>query len=88
MHIELQCPACSCEFVHETALAGLRDQHPAEAELLHDALGDGGTVEDALHALSDAKKSAALIAMPTFWLREEDPPFGDDDVGFVVGNVW
>lgn len=49
MHIELHCCHCGCDFVHETALYRLRDQDQAEAEVFNDALGDGGTVEDALH---------------------------------------
>jgi hypothetical protein len=73
VHIELQCPTCGCEFVHETALAGLRDQDRAEAEVLHDALGDGGTLEDSLHAvLSNCEEIGCPECDAYVPLREED----------------
>jgi hypothetical protein len=56
MHIELSCPHCDCQFVHETDLYQPCDPDRLEAELFHEALGDGGTVEDALHAALDTEQ--------------------------------
>lgn len=72
MHIELCCPRCECEFIHETALYRLRDQDRAEAELRADALGDGGTVEDALHAALDAEDIRCPECDAHVPVREED----------------
>ena len=73
MHIELCCPHCECQFIHEAALYQLRDQDRAEAELFHDALGDGGTVEDALHAaLADAEEIRCPDCDAWVPVREED----------------
>jgi hypothetical protein len=72
MHIELACPHCDCGFVHETPVYQASDPEQMEAELFHDALGDGGTVEDALHAALDADEIRCPECDESVPVREED----------------
>jgi len=61
VHIELQCPHCGCDFVHEPEFPLSCDPELTEKEVVWDTLGDGGTIEDSLHA---ALSAAGAIYCP------------------------
>jgi hypothetical protein len=75
VQIPLNCPHCGCDFVHEPEFGFEHHMQWATVDVVWDALCDGGTIEDSLHA---ALADAGGVRCPDC---EGEVPVDEDDLG-------